>query len=159
MEDKKNKIYMKIKKEIVLYLIFGVATTFVNILTYYILETIYSIPYLIANATAWFSSVLFAFITNKMFVFKSNNKTDCDFKQREKQNGTSLFSTKKSRFSIVLKEMGKFFSARIATGVFDMVGMWLSVTIFLFPEMITKVVVNVIVILLNYVLSKWVVFR
>lgn len=159
MKDKKNKIYMKMKKEIVLYIIFGVATTLVNILTYYILENIYSVPYLIANATAWFTSVLFAFITNKLFVFKPNNKTVSTSGQEGKKNCEYPFSSKKWSFPIVLKEMGKFFSARIATGVFDMVGMWLFVTIFLFPEMITKVVVNVIVILLNYVLSKWVVFH
>lgn len=125
------------RKEVVLYLIFGVATTLVNILTYYILQKFCSIPYLLANAAAWFTSVLFAFITNKVFVFE----------QREWS------------FCIVSKEIGKFFSARIATGVLDMVLMWLFVDILLISEMGTKVVVNIIVILLNYFFSKWIVFH
>ncbi len=83
------------------------------------------------------SSVLFAFITNKIFVFEQR-----------------IWS-----FKIVVKEMRIFFTARIATGILDMMLMWVFVDILLISEMGTKVIVNVVVILLNYILSKWLVFQ
>lgn len=136
-KEQKHKINMKNKKEVVLYIIFGIATTLVNIVTYYILQALFQVPYLIANAAAWFFSVLFAFVTNKIFVFEQRTWN----------------------FEIVSKEISKFFSARIATGILDMLLMWLFVSVFSFSEMLMKVVVNGIVILLNYLLSKWIVFH
>ncbi len=121
-------------KEILLYLIFGVLTTVVNIVVYYISAELLGIHYLISNALAWFLSVLFAYITNRKYVFNSHNKN-------------------------VIKEMISFFGSRLATGVLDMALMWVLVNNHLLNDMISKVVVNVIVIVLNYVLSKLVVFK
>lgn len=139
-------------KEPILYILFGVLTTLVNIVAYYLLADVLMIYYLIANACAWVASVLFAFVTNKLFVFES----------------TSWKS------AVVFPEMGGFFLARVATGVVDMVLMWLLIDVcllgemkFTLPmtamtltgEMCAKILVNVIVVVLNYVASKLWIFR
>ena len=124
-------------QEPILYIVFGVLTTLVNILVYYLLADIASIYYLIANVIAWVVSVLFAFVTNKLFVFES----------------TSWKS------AVVFPEMGGFFLARVATGVVDMVLMWLLIDIIQTGDMFAKILVNVIVVVLNYVASKLWIFR
>ena len=105
-------------KEIIMYLVFGVLTTVVNIVVYFLSAELLHINYLISNALAWFLSVLFAYITNRKYVFESSSQN-------------------------ILKEAVSFFSSRLATGILDMVLM----------------IVNVIVVVLNYVLSKLVVFK
>ncbi len=137
-------------KEPILYILFGALTTLVNILVYYVVADIASVYYLIANVVAWVASVLFAFVTNKLFVFES----------------------KSWKGAIVVPELGGFFLARVATGVVDMALMWLLVDVLLWREvvldigivicsgeMFAKVLVNVIVIVLNYVASKLWIFR
>ena len=67
-------------KETILYLIFGVGTTLVNIVVYYIFADILEVSYLISNALAWLLSVLFAFVTNKKFVFVEQvAKANCEY--------------------------------------------------------------------------------
>ena len=137
-------------KEPILYILFGALTTLVNILVYYVVADIASVYYLIANVVAWVASVLFAFVTNKLFVFESKSWSA----------------------SVMFPEMGGFFLARVATGVVDMALMWLLVDVLLWREvvldigilicsgeMFAKVLVNVIVIVLNYVASKLWIFR
>ena len=60
-------------KEIIMYLVFGVFTTVVNIVVYFLSAELLHINYLISNALAWFLSVLFAYITNRKYVFESNS--------------------------------------------------------------------------------------
>ncbi|MBQ0065558.1 MAG: GtrA family protein [Firmicutes bacterium] len=127
------KLYQQYK-EIINYLIFGVLTTLVNVVVYFICKDILHIHYLISNFFAWFFSVLFAYITNRKFVFESTSK--------------NIFS-----------EMIKFFSSRIATGVLDMILMWVFVSLLSINGLVSKVVVNVVVIVSNYVLSKLFVFE
>ena len=121
-------------KEIIMYLVFGVLTTVVNIVVYFLSAELLQINYLISNALAWFLSVLFAYITNRKYVFESNSQN-------------------------ILKEAVSFFSSRLATGILDMVLMWLFVYFNVVNDVIAKVIVNVIVVVLNYVLSKLVVFK
>lgn len=134
---------MKKYKEPIAYIIFGVLTTVVNIVVYYLLADLLDIYYLIANVIAWIVSVLFAFVTNKVFVFESKS-----------WQGSKAFA-----------EMGNFFLARVATGVLDMVLMWLLIDVVRIEEvvssgeMVAKIVVNAIVIILNYVASKLWIFR
>lgn len=128
---------LKKYKEPILYILFGVLTTLVNIVVYYLVADVASIYYMIANVIAWIASVLFAFVTNKLFVFES-----------KLWNG-----------SVVLPEMGGFFLARVATGAVDMVLMWLVVDVAQMGDMFAKVFVNVVVIVLNYVASKLWIFR
>ncbi len=122
------------KKEIINYLIFGVLTTVVNIVVYWLLNTCLNVNYLISNAIAWIVSVLFAYITNRKYVFESKN--------------TSM-----------MNELMKFISARLSTGIMDMILMWLLVDILAFNSMVSKIVVNVLVVVLNYILSKVFIFK
>ena len=121
-------------KEIIMYLIFGVLTTVVNIAVYYIMANSLQINYLISNIVAWFLSVLFAYVTNRKYVFESKSNE-------------------------IIKEMTSFFGARLATGAMDMVLMWLFVGLHILPDFVAKVITNVIVIVANYILSKLVVFK
>lgn len=122
------------KKEVISYLIFGVLTTVVNIVVYYVFNTWLQVNYLVSNAIAWIASVLFAYITNRKYVFESKN--------------TSMFN-----------ELVKFIGARLSTGIMDMILMWLLVDVLSMNSMVSKIVVNVLVIVLNYVLSKVFVFK
>ena len=58
-------------KEVIMYLIFGVLTTVVNIVVYYMMADMLQVHYMISNIVAWFLSVLFAYITNRKYVFES----------------------------------------------------------------------------------------
>lgn len=121
-------------KEVIMYLIFGVLTTVVNIVVYYMMADMLQIHYMISNIVAWFLSVLFAYVTNRKYVFES----------------------KSNEF---IKEMISFFGARLATGIMDMVFMWIFVGLHILPDFIAKVITNVFVIVANYILSKLVVFK
>ena len=121
-------------KEIVLYLIFGVLTTVVNIMVYFIFASIFKINYLVANIIAWFVSVLFAYLTNRRYVFES----------------------KKSN---IIHEIISFFCSRIATGLIDILLMWILVDNKILDDFIAKVVANILVIVLNYLFSKLIVFK
>ncbi len=121
-------------KEIIMYLVFGVLTTVVNIVVYYIFSNLLHMNYLFSNAMAWFLSVLFAYVTNRKYVFDSKNNQ-------------------------IIKEAISFFGSRLATGIIDMVLMWFLVNFNIVNDVVAKVVVNVIVVILNYILSKLVVFK
>lgn len=117
-----------------MYLIFGTLTAAVNIVVYYLFSNIIYMNYLFSNAVAWFLSVLFAYITNRKYVFNSNSAQ-------------------------IFKEALSFFSSRLATGLLDMFLMWFLVNFNLLNDVISKIVVNVIVVILNYILSKLIVFK
>ena len=124
---------MKIEKELFWYVVFGALTTLVNIVVYFLLSRL-GINYLVSNVFAWFFSVLFAYVTNRRWVFESK--------------GTNT-----------LKECSLFFSGRIFSGVVDTALMWLFIDMLTIGDMVSKVVIQVIVIVLNYVISKWIVFK
>lgn len=90
--------------------------------------------YLISNIIAWFFSVLFAYITNRIWVFESKSPE-------------------------ILKEMSLFFGGRIFSGVVDTVLMYLFIDVLVIGDFISKIVVQVIVIILNYIFSKLIVFK
>ena len=133
---KKIKRLLLKYKEVIMYLIFGVATTLVNWVVYSLLMTI-------SNAIAWFTAVVFAYITNKLFVFES----------------------KSWNVAGVWKEVVKFFGARIATGVIEIGGLPLlyyigvKQSLFGVEGFVAKILVSVIVVILNYVFSKIFVFN
>ena len=124
-------------REIVSYVFWGIITTAINLAAYSLFRINNIIPVQIATAFAWFISVLAAFITNKFFVFKSS--------------GTS--------FAVLFKESGLFFLSRIFSGVLDVVLMTAAVYLAFFPEKVSKLMVNLIVIAVNYLASKIVIFR
>lgn len=125
---------MELKRELISYVIFGVLTTIVNIAVYFFFARICGINYLIANIIAWVVSVLFAYITNRIWVFESKN-------------------TK------ILKEVSLFFSGRLFSGIADTALMYLFIDILMIGDFISKIVIQVIVVILNYVISKVIVFK
>ncbi len=126
-------------EEIINYLIIGVATTLVSLLVYYgltytIFDASNAFELQITNIISWIVSVTFAYFTNRSFVFKQKNKTN-------------------------LKEASSFYISRISTLLLDMLLMYVLVTIFHFNDKIIKLIVQVVVIVLNYVFSKLFVFK
>jgi putative flippase GtrA len=124
-------------REILLYLFFGGMTTLVNYISYALFTDIFHINYLISNALAWLLSVLFAYITNKIYVFES----------------------KTTGFSEILKELSAFIGCRIFSGVIDMAVMYIGVNLLSLNDKIIKIAANVIVVILNYVFSKLFIFK
>lgn len=131
------KELLKKYRSLILYVVFGAGTTLVNIVVYGAATRFLAMDEMWANVLAWFLSVLFAYVTNRTWVFDSKAKG----------------------FGALIKEAGSFFAARIATGLMDQGIMYLCVKVLLLPDLPVKIASNVIVIILNYVLSKWVVFR
>lgn len=131
-------LYLK-NKEIINYLIFGVLTTVVSLATYYILvltilDPENAIELQIANIISWITCVTFAYITNRKYVFDSHEKN-------------------------ILKEMFKFYSARLLVLPIDMISMYIFVTKLKLNDKIIKIIVQIIIIIANYILSKLVVFK
>lgn len=124
-------------KEQILYIVFGVLTTAINIIAFFVCSRLINLSLIPSNIIAWILSVLFAFITNKIYVFNSKNYS----------------------FSVVLRELIDFIVARGATGILDLGLMYLFVSIIGIEDMISKIVINIIVIILNYILSKLYVFK
>lgn len=129
--------FIKKYREVIMYLIFGVLTTIVNIASYLIFTKIFNLDYLISNVIAWVLSVLFAYITNKIYVFES--------KTVEKK--------------LILFEIISFFSFRLISGLIDMICMYIFVSMIGFNDSIMKIITNVIVVLLNYIFSKLFIFN
>lgn len=135
--EKENHIsWFNKYREALLYLFFGGCTTLVNIISFYIIRKMGVSTY-VTNVIAWFLSVVFAFITNKMFVFESK-KTDL-----------------KESF----KEGMSFFLFRVLSLGFDTGIMYLFINLLNINELISKVFSNVFVIIINYVFSKIFIFK
>ncbi len=126
-------------KEIIFYLIFGVLTTLVSLIVYYFCTLTFlnpqnAVQLQIANIISWVLSVVFAYVTNRRFVFESKNPNK-------------------------LEEIIKFVSARLLTLLLDMFIMFVCVTILKFNDKISKLLSQVIVIISNYIFSKIFVFK
>ena len=133
----KIAVLLRRYREMLMYLIFGVLTTLVNIVSYYCLTRFILMDTAAATALAWFLSVVFAYVTNRRWVFRS----------------------KATGFMAIVLEAGGFFAARAATGLMDLGVMALCVDVMHLPDMPVKIASNVIVVILNYVLSKLLIFR
>ncbi len=130
---------MKKYKELIRYLIVGVLTTIVSLGTYYIcvetfLDPSVAVQLQLANIISWIAAVTFAYVTNRLYVFESKN-------------------------SNIAKEMFLFFVARIGSLVLDMGIMFAMVTVMGLNDKAAKLVVQVVVTVANYILSKLIVFR
>ena len=134
----KNLKSFLIKYEhLIAYLFFGVLTTLINLVSFWLLSSFTTIETIPATVIAWIIAVTFAFITNKIWVFKSRNKT--------KKETT--------------KEIINFLIARIATLFVEVFLMWLMVDHFHHDKLIWKLLCNVITVILNYIFSKLFVFK
>lgn len=138
-----NNIINLYKKyqEIINYLIVGVLTTVVSIVTYFLFSLILDIEnnilFILANVLSWICAVVFAYITNKKFVFNTTT------------------SNKKEE----IKVFSMFVSSRITTLLIELVFMFITVKVILINDKIAKVIAQFIVIVLNYILSKLFVFK
>lgn len=131
-----KKLYSKYHQWID-YIFFGVLTTLVNFAVFYLFDTIIGISYLIANAISIIVAILFAFVMNKKFVFKS----------------------KSSSIKELLREFTLFAGFRLSSGLYDMLSMWVLVAFFGINTNLSKVMTEVVVVVLNYAFSKFIVFR
>ena len=123
--------------DILTYLVFGVLTTVVNYAVYLPVYNFCGISAVVSNMIAWVVAVAFAFLTNKPFVFHSHDWSA----------------------QTVLPELTKFVSCRIASGALETVILFLSVDCMNWNGNIWKLVTQVLVIIINYVGSKLLVFR
>ena len=137
-----KKLFLKYR-ELNMNLIFGVSTTLVNWIVYTLLVSIANTDVTPANAIAWFAAGIFAYITNKLYVFES----------------------KSWKVTVLAHEIISFFGARIASGVFEiflpalLMKIGLDQAIFGIEGFAAKLVVSVLVIVLNYIFSKLFVFK
>lgn len=147
--NKIKELFVKYK-ELIVYVVFGVLTTVVNFAVFWIFSKILGEDlYLVNNAVAWIVSVIFAYVTNKLWVFES----------------------KSWAMKLVVKEVVEFVAARLFSFAVEEGGLLLfvnvlgfdkySITILGFAitgQLIAKVVLAVIVVILNYFFSKFVIF-
>ncbi|GED01625.1 putative membrane protein YwcD [Bacillus atrophaeus] len=121
----------------IMYIIMGIFTTAVNISSFYILVEILDRDYKTATVIAWILSVLFAYITNKIYVFQQ----------------------KTSDMRSLMRELTAFFSVRLLSLGIDLGMMILLVSQFHTNETLAKILDNVVIVVVNYIASKWLVFK
>ena len=131
-----NRLFKKYQQPI-LYLFFGVCTTAVNIITYYISAHILSLSVIFSTCLAWIISVIFAYITNKWWVFKS--KSLC--------------------LQAILQEFLSFTGCRLFTGACDLLIMFIFVDCLGVNDLFVKITSNALVVVLNYIFSKMIIFK
>jgi putative flippase GtrA len=126
--------FYKKHKSVLLYLLFGGLTTVVSIVTYALFLPVVS-P-LIANIFSWVAAVTFAYVTNRTWVFAS------------KEKGLAI-----------IQEAFAFYGGRVFTLGLEEVVLYVFITLLFFPPLTVKVFAQVIVLILNYVISKLFVFK
>lgn len=145
-----KKLFTKYK-EVILYLIFGVLTTLVSLLSFWLFELALGKDlYLLTNVFSWVLAVIFAFVTNKLFVFES----------------------KSWKCNVLVKEIPEFLLARVFSLVIEELGLILFIEALSFDEIsksilgfnitgefIAKIIMAIIVIILNYFFSKFIIFN
>lgn len=131
-----KNIIIKFKEQI-LYLVFGGLTTLVNIGVYALCTRSFGIEVMAATVVAWAVSVAFAFFTNKFYVFESKEKTA----------------------KIWLKESVSFVAARVFSMFLELLIMYIFVEKLRLNDMLFKVIANIVVIIVNYILSKFWIFK
>ena len=127
------ELYKKYE-EVIKNLIVGGMTTLVSILIYALCTKCFHINYMVSNVISWIASVLFAYVFNRIFVFKSKNDN-------------------------IFVEIYQFFKYRIFSFLIEIFLMYVFVELINIDDMISKVIVQIIVIILNYVFSKLFVFK
>ena len=133
----KRKALLHKYTELLAYIFWGAATTVVNYCVYFLCTELLRIHYLASNVIAWVAAVLFAFGVNKVFVFASKNW----------QWGT------------VWPELWKFVSARLLSGGLETLILFLFVELLRWNDGVVKVGASVLVVVLNYVISKAIIFK
>lgn len=133
----KLKAILKKHDHVLSYLFFGALTTLVNYAVYFPLYNCLELSAGISNIISWSVSVLFAFFTNKAFVFKSRDWS----------------------FKAALSELYKFVGCRIGSGFLETLIIWVCVDLLSWNGNLLKLIVSVLVVILNYISSRWIVFK
>ena len=133
----KLRIYVDKHRDILLYLVFGVLTTAANYVVYLPCYNILHLSAAVSNVIAWIAAVIFAYLTNKPFVFRSHD-----------------WSVK-----TVVPELTKFVGSRILSGGLETLIIFITVDCLLWDGNLMKLVTSVLVVILNYVASKLLVFK
>ena len=128
--------YLK-HKELIKYLIFGILTTIVNFVIYIIFAKMLLVDEFISNVIAWAISVVFAYITNKIYVFESKTK----------------------KIKEIIKEIISFVGCRLFSGVVDTGSFFIFVTILKMNDILAKIIIAILVVILNYIFSKLIIFK
>ena len=131
-----NMFYAKYK-EVILYLFFGVLATIVSIASFTLLYHVFSLNEHLANIISWLLAVSFAFVTNKTWVFKGNSKPKNE----------------------LLKQLWNFFCGRVFTLGIEELIIFIFISLLGFDAFLVKTIAQVVVIVLNYFVSKCWVFR
>lgn len=124
-------------QDIFWYCFFGGLTTIVNLVIFYVFNDMFALHYSVANLIAWIGAVLFAYVTNRIWVFKS----------------------KVRKLTGIVKEMVTFFGFRVVSLLMEMAIMFVLIDLIGVSEMITKLITQVVVVIANYVFSKWIIFK
>ena len=134
-----NKIRILVRKhyDILAYLFFGVLTTVVNYIVYLPCFNLLHFSAAASNVIAWVAAVAFAYLTNKPFVFRSHD-----------------WSAK-----TVVLELTKFIGSRIVSGAMETAIIFVTVDLLHWDGNIMKLVTSVLVVILNYIASKLLVFK
>lgn len=124
-------------EELIMYIIVGVCTMIVSLVSYFIMANTLQMYYQAANIISWVLAVAFAYVTNKKYVFKSPY--------------TSVQAT--------TKELVSFVSSRVASLLVEILSMFFFVQVCQIDDNIVKLMNQVLVTVLNYIFSKFWVFR
>lgn len=129
--------YYREHKEGMRYLVFGGLTTIVNIIVFTLTHDIFDLSTTISNIIAWILAVIFAYITNKFFVFYTKAKDKKD----------------------LVREICSFFGARVFTLVLETIFLNIFIDTLGFNSILMKIISNIIVIILNFIFSKIFIFK
>jgi len=136
MKNNIKELFTKYR-EIINYLIIGVSTTTINYISFVLLTKLYNIDIHTSNIIAWVISVIFAYFTNKLFVFES----------------------KSFKFNVLGKEILSFGAARILSLLLEELILFIFVDKLGMEKLIIKLIANIIVVIVNYILSKFIIFK
>lgn len=123
--------------DVIPYLFFGVCTTVVNVVAYWICAHPLNLKTMLSTVIAWILAVLFAYVTNRKWVFHSEAHEVRD----------------------ICKEITSFFGCRLATGIVDWLSMYVFVELLRINDVAVKMLANIVVIILNYATSKLIIFK
>ena len=135
MEKSRVVAFIKSKATFIRYCLVGALATALETGLYMLFYEVMGIPNVISVFVAWFLTVLFAFLTNKYFVYRSLGRKD------------------------ILKELLSFFSCRIGTGVYNIVWMFITVDVLSWNPLWMKLFSALIVGIINYVVGKVMIFK
>ncbi|MCF0228817.1 MAG: GtrA family protein [Parasporobacterium sp.] len=124
-------------REYILYVIFGGFTTLISWFVFWLCNNVLRMDVVPANIISWILAVAFAYITNRIWVFES----------------------RASGLKPVIREIAGFAGGRLVTLGLETLFLWLTVDIFKWNSMLMKIVISIVVLVLNYIISRFMVFK